>query len=217
MHARKIFHLPKTAFKSKPHWRKAVFDLRLSLKYSHYTLFIEINMHLTHALSSDISSLFSYTYFCNFRVCPAQCQVFQLLFVFFEQSLLQTKAVGWAISTKAKFKANCCSKCLLEEVELLSLARTWHFVSWQGIKRFLCCESSATCKRNVSEICEASQIFPSHCHLNKTSKEGEVISQGIKNIQSKYISGCCFGKAKPDKQPLDNSLQKLTFYLGLWT
>lgn len=36
-------------------------------------------------------------------------------------------------------------------------------------------------------------------------------------MQSKYISGNCFRKAKLAKQPLYNLLQELTFYLGLWT
>lgn len=157
---------------------------------------------LTHALSTNISSLFSYTYFCNSRVFHAQCQVFQLLFVFFEQSLLQTKTVGWAISTKANLSPTAAPNVSWRKWSSFHWQGPGFFLFWQGIKRFLCCESSATCKRNFSEICEASQIFTSHSYLNKTSNRGEVISQGVKNIQSKYISWYCFGKVKPDKQPL---------------
>lgn len=156
---------------------------------------------LTHALSTNIISLFSYTYFCHSRAFPAQGQVFQLLFVFFEQSLLQTKTVGWAISTKANLSPTAAPNVSWRKWSSFHWQGPGIFVFWQGIKRLLCCESSATCKRNVSEICEGSQIFTSHSHLNKTSNEGEVISWGVKNIQSKSVSGYCLGKVKPDKQP----------------
>lgn len=142
---------------------------------------------LTHALSSNIISLFSYPHFCNSRLFPAQCQVFQLLFVFFEPSLLQTKRVGWAISTKANWSPTAAPNVGWGKWSSFHWhhARTWDFEFWQGIKRFLCSESSTTCKRNVSEIREASQIFTSHSHLNKTSNEGKVMSWGVEHIQSK--------------------------------
>lgn len=57
----------------------------------------------------------------------------------------------------------------------------------------------------------------SHSYINKTSNKRKVISWEVMHIQSKYISGNCFRRAKLAKQPLYNLLQELTFYLGLWT